>query len=134
MKKYPQILIVLLIVFAASIAVSAQKAARITLYGKATSATISGTLRGYEDKKVYVIRVAEGQTLSTEQIKAEASLRYVSVSIKNPAGEDVTDSDASCNNQKQVAPTVAGDYTITVYECQKADEWRGRFKLKVTVK
>ena len=80
-----------------------------------------------------MVKVLQGQTLKTEQVKGDAG-RSITVSIKNPSGKVVGDSDASCNNRQEIKATVAGDYTITVYECQKADAWRGRFRLKVTVK
>ena len=134
MKKQLRVLAVGTILLFASAAIFAQKPMRVSFYKGATTAIVSGNLRNYKDKKVFVIRVRRNQTLNTEQINSENSARYISVSIKSPSGEDATDSDASCNNRKEVAPTAAGDYTITVYECGKADAWRGRFKLKITVK
>ena len=134
-KKSLQITIVLVFVFLFSTAVSAQKAARINFYKKATAAIVSSRLRNFKDKKVFVIKVRRGQTLRAEQIKTPlTALHYVTVSLKNPAGETVGDANASCNNRKEITLTAAGDYTITVYECQKADAWRGRFSLKVSVK
>ncbi|HEY0430138.1 MAG TPA: hypothetical protein VGC76_20310 [Pyrinomonadaceae bacterium] len=111
-----------------------QKKQRVKFGRGAVQTTISGKLNGYKDKQVYVIKVRKGQTLNTEQIKSDASTHYVTVEITSPSGEDVSDSDASCNDMKEVTPTAAGDYLITVYECQKADRWRGSFKLKVSVK
>jgi hypothetical protein len=111
-----------------------QKSQRVTFRRGATETTISGKLNNFRDKKVYVIKVLKGQILQTDQIKSESSARYISVEITSPSGEDVSDRDASCNNLKEVSPTEAGDYTITVYECQKGDRWRGNFKLKVSVK
>lgn len=134
MKKYLRVLFVLLIVVVASTVTFAQKATRISFYKKATAATVSSSLRGFKDKKVFVIKVSKGQTLNIEQIKAESSLRLISVSIKSPSGADATDADISCNSRKTVSPTEAGDYTITVYECQKAKVWRGRFQMKISVK
>lgn len=134
MKKYLQISTAFIIIFGATIIVSAQRATRIEFYKKSTTATVSSSLRDYKEKKVYVIRVKKGQTLTTEQIKPDSSTHYISVSIKSPSGKDVGDSDASCNNRKEIEDTEAGDYRITVYECQKADAWRGRFRLKVSVK
>ena len=106
---------------------------RIKFKSGARAATVTGNLYSYKSRKVFIIRVRRGQTLSTEQIKPDASNRYITVSIKAPNGETVGDSDASCNNRKEIAPTVAGDYRIEVYECQKADAWRGSFRLKVKV-
>ena len=111
-----------------------QKKQRVNFKPGAVQTTISGKLNNYKDRKVYVVKVRKGQTLNTEQIKSDASTHYVSVEITSPAGKDVSDSDASCNDVKEVGPTVAGDYRITVYECQKADAWRGSFKLRISVK
>lgn len=134
MKKPVQVLIVasLLLVFA--VAAFAQKPTRINFRKGAKSVTVSGYLNGYKDKKVFVIRVRRGQNLQTEQIKSENSLRYVTVSVDTPTGEDAGDWDASCNSDKLIEQTRAGDYLITVAECRKADAWRGRFSLRVTVK
>lgn len=134
MRKYTQILIVLSLMFLGSKAVSAQTAERINFYKGATEATVSSSLRSFRDKKVFVIKVRRGQTMNVEQIRAESSFRLVSLSIKSPSGADATDADASCNSRKTVAPTEAGDYFITVYGCGKVDAWRGRFRLKISVK
>ncbi len=54
--------------------------------------------------------------------------------VVGPDGKDITgDEDASCNNRKSVSPTVDGYYRIEVVECRKADEWKGEFRLQVTV-
>ena len=128
MKQAVRVLLIALIL---SVTTFAQNAARIKFRKGATSAIVSSSLRNYAGKKVFVIRVRAGQTLKIKQIKSENSAHYVTLSIKSPSGEDVSDSDASCNSQKEITPTAAGDYVITVTECQKADAWRGRFKLKV---
>ncbi len=128
MKQTARILLIALIL---SVTTFAQNATRIKFRKGATSAMVSSSLRNYAGKKVFVIRVRAGQTLKIKQIKSENSTQYVTLSIKSPSGENVSDSDASCNSQKEITPTVAGDYVITVTECQKADAWRGSFKLKV---
>lgn len=120
--------------FFASAQISAQTATRINFYKNSDNATVSSNLRGYKDRKVYVVKVLKGQNLQTEQVKLPNSDSYITVSIKNPSGKEVGDADASCNNRKEINPTEAGDYTITVVQCRKADEWNGRFKLKVSVK
>ena len=130
MRKIIQILLITLIL--SVLTVSAQNATRIKFRKGATSATVSSSLRSYAGKRVFVIRVRAGQTLKIEQIRSETSTHYVTLSIKSPTGEDITDSDASCNSQKEITPTESGDYVITVVECQKADAWRGSFKLKFT--
>lgn len=112
---------------------SPDSAERIKFKPGATSANVGGTLKNYEDAKNFLIEVKRGQTLRTEQIKEDNSLKYVTVEIQDSKGEYVGDSDASCNNRKEIKLTAAGDYRIKVKECQKADAWRGEFLLKISV-
>ncbi|MGI8468284.1 MAG: hypothetical protein ACR2N3_07515 [Pyrinomonadaceae bacterium] len=107
---------------------------RIVFEKGATSTIAQGSLKNYDDSKTFTIETRAGQTLRTEQIKSEKSLEYITVSITDPSGNSVGDSDASCNNRKEIAPTVAGDYKIKVFECRKADAWRGDFQLKIWVR
>lgn len=107
---------------------------RIDFVKGATEAIASGTLNNYDDSKTFVIKVEKGQTLRTEQDKPDSSLHSVTVNITDPSGAGVGDSDASCNNRREITPTVAGDYKIQVIECKKADAWKGEFKVKVEVK
>lgn len=116
----------------AIIPVSADAQTRIRFGRGAARANVSGTLNGFRSRRVYLIRVRNGQTLRTEQVGG--SRRPITISIKDPGGNDVSDSDASCNNRKEVSPTEAGDYRIEVVECRKADPWRGRFTFRVTVR
>ncbi|CAN5299903.1 hypothetical protein BH10ACI1_BH10ACI1_31420 [soil metagenome] len=134
MKKTIQILLIAIFLFILSATIFAQNATRIKFRKGAVSAIVTSSLRGYESKKVFVIKVRAGQTLKIEQIRSENSLHYVYLTIQSPSGEDVSDLDASCNSQKEITPTESGDYVITVTECQKADAWRGSFKVKVWAK
>jgi hypothetical protein len=115
-----------------SSASSAQTVTRIKFVRGAVRANVSGTLNGPRGKRVYVIRVREGQTLKTEQVGD--SPRRITIFVKDPSGNDVGDSDASCNSRREISPTEAGDYRIEVVECLKADPWRGRFTFRVTVR
>jgi hypothetical protein len=124
-------LLTCLVLLAGASTVFGQKATRIRFARGATRATVTGTLKGYRDEKVFVIRVRSGQTLGTEQVGDD---NHITIYIKGPNGEDVGDSDASCNNRRLIEPTAAGDYRITVVECRKADPWRGRFRFRVTVR
>ena len=105
---------------------------RIRFPRGAVRTDVSGTLNGYRGRRIYLIRVRSGQTLRTQQIGGSA--RPITISVKDRDGNYVGDSDASCNARKEISPTVAGDYTIEVVECQKADPWRGRFTFRVTVR
>jgi hypothetical protein len=116
---------------ALSLAVSAQKATRVTFAKGATSKTVSGQMSGFRSEKVYFIRVKTGQTLKVEQA---ARSRGVTITIQDPNGEDVSDMDASCNSRKSVSPTSRGDYRITVTECKKADPWRGTYRIRFSVR
>ena len=108
-----------------------QNTSRIRFAPGAVKADVVGTLRGYRDRRTYVIKVRAGQTLRTEQI---GNSHHITIYIKDPAGEGVGDSDASCNNRREITPTESGDYRITVVECRKADPWRGRFRFRVSVR
>jgi hypothetical protein len=108
-----------------------QKSTRISFAKSATSAIVAGNLNGYKQTRNYRIRVRAGQVLRTEQV---GDRHDITIYIQGPSAEDVGDSDASCNNRREIAPTVAGDYRITVVECQKADAWKGRFRFRVTVR
>ncbi len=87
-------------------------------------------MTGFGPKRVYVIRVKAGQTLTTEN----AGDNYITVDIKAPKGSTYEpDLAANCHDQHEVTPTAAGDYIIAGTECQKADPWKGTFKFKVIV-
>ncbi len=109
----------------------AQSIERIRFVRNTTSAVVNGVLRGYEAEKLYVLRVRDDQTLYVDQIATDTKL--VSVTITDPNGKDISDSDASCNNHKKVFPTIAGDYKVRVVECRKTDAWRGKFHIKIEV-
>jgi len=110
----------------------AQQTTRIKFRRGAIHADVSGTLNSFRSKRVFVIKVRDGQMLRTEQLGSAS--RRITIFVKDATGNEVGDADASCNDRKEVSPTVAGDYTIEVVECQKADPWRGRFTFRVTVR
>lgn len=108
-----------------------QAAKRIEFARGATSAVVTGSLNGYNEKRTFVIKVRRGQTLTTDSV----GTNYITVSIKPPRGARYeADLAANCNDEHRVRPTAAGDYIITVTECKKADRWRGRFRLRVGVR
>jgi len=110
----------------------AQTPTRIKFRRGAVHADVSGTLNSLKSKRIYLIKVRAGQTLQTEQLGD--SPHRITIFVKDSAGNDIGDSDASCNNRREISPTVAGDYRIEVVECLKADPWRGRFTFRVTVR
>lgn len=130
MKTTLRILIIAAAIAALS-AVAFGQSQRIKFARGATSAVISGSLNGYKSKRTFVIRVRSGQKLTTAQVGNNA----ITVDIKPPAGSTwEPDMAADCHNRHEVEPTDAGDYILTVTECQKADAWRGKFRLRVTVR
>jgi hypothetical protein len=120
----------LLVLFLFLLAIAAPAQTRVHFAPGATSAVVTGSLNGFNSRRVYVIRVRRGQRLRVEQI---GNSHLVSTTLEDPAGEDVSDMDASCNSHKDVSPTKRGDYTLTVGECRKADRWRGKFRLRIRV-
>lgn len=117
-------------VFAAS-ATKAQAPVRITFNRGSDRTVITDTLRGYNDHKSFVIRVRKGQRLTTQN----AGGNYITVDITPPRGSTYdADLAADCHDRHEVDPTAGGDYILRVTECQKADRWRGTFKLRVVVR
>ena len=103
---------------------------RIKFKKGATSATVTGTMKSYKSTRTYIIRVREGQTLNTENVGSHS----ITLGIEGPPGSGYEqDMAADCHSTNEITPTAAGDYTITVTECQKADAWKGTFKMKITV-
>jgi hypothetical protein len=105
---------------------------RIKFAKGAVSATVTGKLTGFESEQSYVIAVGKGQTLKVDQVNDDSD--YTTVYLTAPNGEDAGDLAADCHNHRVIKPTLAGDYTINVSECKKADPWKGAYTLKVTVK
>lgn len=99
----------------------------------ATSTVVTGDLTDYVDSDSFLVSVKQGQTLSTEQIKDKDSNEFITVVVADSKGKYLGDSDASCNNRKEIKTAAADTYRITVTECVKADPWRGQFKLKISV-
>lgn len=127
MKK---LLFTLSTLFVLSITVSAQKPAPIKFKHGAESAIVTGSFPNSDSKRVYSIKVKRGQNLRVEQYGG--GNRKVTIMITNQDGEDFSDMDASCNNNKYIELTDDETYIITVATCGKVDPWRGAFKLKVT--
>lgn len=119
------------IVLLLSISSFGQKSTRITFTKGADSTVVTGGLNGYKQTKWYKIRVRKGQTLKTEQV---GSRHHITIHVLDSRGNELGDSDASCNNRREITETEADDYNIYVEECQKAGAWRGQFKFRITVR
>lgn len=92
---------------------------------------VTGKLNGYASSKTYVIRVGKNQTITTEDVGEKP----ITITIVAPKGATYEqDMAADCHSRNEVTPTVAGTYRITVTECGKADEWKGKFKFKVVAR
>lgn len=125
MKK---IVLFLLILIVSVTAFAMRPVKRIKFPKGATKVSVTGYLNGYRDSQTYLIKLRKGQTM-----KLDAN-RYVSLYITDPDGEDASDMDLSCHSHQTVENTKAGDYRIKAVECQKADAWKGSFKISVSVK
>src|ERR1035437_5603906 len=120
----------LLIAFVAACSTAAFSQTRIHFNRGATTTVVTGTLNGYNSHRTYIIRVRNGQTLTTKSV----GTNYITVGIEAPPGSTYEqDMAADCHDRNEVNPTAAGDYKITVTECRKADRWRGAFRMRVTV-
>lgn len=109
----------------------AQRATRVNFRRGAHSAVVTGTLNGYKGSRVVLIRVRAGQTMKIEAI----GKHYISTFLEGPPGSDYQqDMAADCHSRADVGSTDAGDYKLSVQECQKADPWRGTFRVRITVR
>lgn len=134
MSKKIKFLLVNIFIVSLFVSVFANDLTRVKFRKGTYGKNVVGYLNGYSAKKGYVLWAREGQTLKVGQIRNDASGKIVSLTITSPTGEDLSDYDASCNSQKEIALPETGDYQINVFECQKADAWKGNFKLNITVK
>lgn len=117
-------------IFAALSTIAFGQKTRIRFAPGKSDAIVTGTLSGYKSQSVYVIRVKAGQLMTTEDIGTHA----ITLTVKGPPGSNYEqDMAADCHAHNQIDPTAAGDYTITVTECRKADRWKGTFKMKISV-
>ncbi len=124
----------LAVLMVSSAAAFSRPVKRIKFPRGATAVKIVGSLNGYKDRQVYLLRVRKGQTITTGGARSDSFPDYITVYVKAPNGAYLGDSDASCNSRREISPTVAGDYRIEVVECQKADARRGSFRLSVKVR
>ena len=108
---------------------SADAAERIKFARNAVSATISSTLQNHKSKKTYVIKLKQGQTLD---IRSVTGSKPITISVTDPKGKNIDDWGADCHSRHQSVTELAGDYTIAVTECLKADAWKGKFTMNVT--
>jgi len=131
MRWFGLAIAVFVLITPGSAGVFGQKPVRVSFKPGATTATVSGSLNGFKTERKFVIRVRAGQTLSTEQISGKP----VTVWISTPSGESYDeDMDLSCHDRRQVQPTSLGDYILTLKECEKADPWKGSFRLRIKVR
>lgn len=131
MKKFVFVTFAVVILTMGAVSVSAQKTTRITFKRGARSAVVTGTLNGFRGHRSFVIRVRAGQTMTTENI----GTNYITLAIAGPPGSNYEqDMAADCHDRNEISPTDAGDYKITVTECEKADPWKGTFKFRIKVR
>ena len=129
MKTIVKLVLVLGILTVLSTVAFGQKT-RIKFASGKKSSVVTGSMTGYKSQRVFVIHVKAGQTMKTEDV----GNNHISLGIDGPKGSNYEqDMAADCHAFNTIDPTAAGDYTITVTECQKADRWKGTFKLKVSV-
>ena len=130
MKILVRILFLISVLTALSTVAFGQKT-RIKFARGAVSTVVSGTLAGWKSHRTFVAHVRKGQQLTTGQV----GKNDITITIEGPAGSNYEqDMAADCHSHNEIDPTAAGDYTLTVTECQKADRWKGPFKMRVRVR
>ena len=128
MKRCPGIAAIFALVLAAALTASAQT--RVKFGPGRTSAILTGKLSNYQQKRVFLVHVRSGQTMAITTIGHDA----VSIWVEGPPGSGYEqDLAADCHGNSAFGPTAAGDYKLTIQECQKVDRWRGTFRVRVSV-
>ena len=123
--------VLILGIFAVLSSVAFGQKTRIKFAPGKKSAVVTGTLSSFKSMRTFVIRVRSGQAMTTENVGSH----HITLAIEGPPGSNYEqDMAADCHSTNEINPTAAGDYTITVTECMKADRWRGRFRLRVSVR
>ena len=131
MKKLILLALVAMTLGISATAVVAQRATRVNFRRGTHSTVITGYLSGYKSSKVFVIRVRARQRMTIEAI----GNRIVSTLLEGPPGSNYEqDMAADCHSHAEAEPTDAGDYKLTVAECQKADPFKGTFRVRITVR
>ena len=131
MKKLILFALIVIAFGLSATAISAQRATRVNFRRGAHSTVVTGHLNGYNGSKVFLIRVRAGQKMTIESIGDN----LVSTFLEGPPGSNYEqDMAADCHSHAEADPTDAGDYRLTVAECQKADRWRGTFRVRITVR
>lgn len=129
-RKFTVSLVAVFVVGICASGAFAQNPTRIKFRPGATSVIVKGSLNGYKSSRTYVVRVRAGQRLTTEN----AGDTNITIGVDAPRGSAYEqDMAADCHDRNEVTPTAAGDYKITVTECQKADPFKGLFKFKLYV-
>jgi len=111
-------------------ALSASAQTRVKFKHGRTSAILTGKLSNYHQKLVFLVRVRSAQKMAILDIGQHA----VSIWVEGPPGSGYEqDLAADCHGRTNISPTAAGDYKLTVQECQKVDPWHGLFTVLVSV-
>lgn len=131
MKKLIVLIVLALGIAISTSIVSAQRATRVNFRRGSHSAVVTGYLAGYKSERNFLIRVRAGQKMTIESIGTNG----VSTFLEGPPGSNYQqDMAADCHDHAEADPTDAGDYKLSVVECQKADRWKGTFRVRITVR
>lgn len=127
MSRSLQVLSLLALVFAASVAASADVPAhRIVFKRGAVTADAVGRLTGMGDTLRYVLKARAGQHMQIS-VKADGATRG---SIRFPNG----DQDGGPGLDFDDILPADGDYLITINESPTGDEWKGTVRLHVSIR
>lgn len=106
---------------------------RISFKRGATTASVTGKLKGWKDQQQYVIRLRAGQTMNLA-VEGKCDDCYAEIGVSSPIGANDEVDTAMCLCMVEVTKTAAGDYRITIGENRKGEKWKGSFVLTVEVK
>lgn len=114
---------------ATTTALAADRLETVRFKRGAISATLSGTIRGYDGVK-YSVRAAAGQVIS---VLFSPSNRSCYMNVWTPGGNAATFNGSASGNEYTANLSVSGDYVIQVYLMRNAARRNETCRYKLTV-
>lgn len=91
--------------------------------------TDEGQFRSENDQTMYSVSIHAGRTLVVKQVDHVIG-KTISIRIRDPLSNNVETAATGCTDHIKVSPTLAGDYQVSVSQCQNGGDWVGAYSIK----
>lgn len=88
-----------------------------------------GQFRSKNGQKMYSVSIQAGRTLVVKQVNHVIG-NTISIRIRDPLSNTVDTAETGCTDHIKVSPTLAGDYQVSVSQCQNGSDWVGAYSIK----